>query len=139
MNKISYITKKRIAKLVLAVAIVVLVGFVLQELYWIVSGDVGRERTGMRGFLYAFSFLLALGSIYVLQEQKQSSAGSKVFRITKIVLACYVIGGVIFIALFVLAFVFFEVDGLRFVFSKLLLIVSIGGLISAPFVVKRLL
>lgn len=138
MSRNSYISKKSIAKLVLVLAAVVIVGFVAQELYWLIKEDIPQDRTGVRGVLYFASLLLAFWSIYTLQDQKSSPVGGKAMRVTKIILSCFAIGGAIFIVSFVLAFVFFGVEGLQTVFSNMLLIVSVSGLFSAPVVVKRL-
>lgn len=138
MSRNSYIGKKSIAKLILALAAVVIVGFVAQELYWLIKEDIPQDRTGVRGVLYFASLLLAFWSIYTLQDQTPSHVDRKTWRVAKIVLACLAIGSALFVVSFFVAFVFFGVGGLRTAFSYMLLIVSVGGLISAPIVVKRL-
>jgi hypothetical protein len=110
---------------------------VLQNIYFVSEGDFARERPWWEGGVFAISFLLILWLIN-LDFKKKTVNESKIWGVTKTIMACYAIGGIVFILLIMIAFVWDGADGIDIIFDNMMLIILLGGLGSAPFVIKRL-
>lgn len=132
MNKIT--SKYLIAGV--ALLIVILIG--VFEVLEITNQDVQSTLHQNRGAVFAISLLIFFWAIYSSGRDKEVKQSTKPMYIVKFILSCYAIGGVIFLISLVVAWVSVGVSGIDFVAANVVWVMTIGFVLSIPFVYKFL-
>jgi len=129
---------KPIAKIVLFFCIVGVALITYMEISVVGTDSSAEKLLPHRGYMFAVLILMALWAIATLTRSTGPSGRSPFLRKLKILLASYALGGAIFMALSIGSLAIFGSAGMRAMFDNMLVVISLGMIVSLPIVIRRL-